>query len=232
MKKYVMIGHNHLFGDLIEIIHANGGLLQKIVQNIPEPVHPNRPSLQERLARLQDPNFNREGINQFYPIAIESLETFVPQENECYVIGFTGFKQANLRRDLESKFGIQFESLIHPTAIISPTAQISSGAIINMGVIIGSGASIGEHVFINKGAIVGHDTVLDSYAIVQPGAKIAGHVKIGCGAFIGIGSVVIEDTSIGPYSMVAAGAIVIDDVSPHVLVAGIPAVYKKNMALS
>jgi hypothetical protein len=49
MKKYVMFGHNNLFGDLFEIIHANDGVLTKIVQNRKEPCYPNRPGLRARL---------------------------------------------------------------------------------------------------------------------------------------------------------------------------------------
>jgi hypothetical protein len=45
MKKYVMFGHNNLLGDFIEIIHANDGILTKIVQNVTEPIYSNRPTL-------------------------------------------------------------------------------------------------------------------------------------------------------------------------------------------
>lgn len=224
-----MFGHNHLFGDLVEIIHANGGLLKKVVQNIAEPLHPKRLTLRERLDILSNPDRNPRTINQFYPVEIETLEKFTPQEDEQYIIGFTGFKMAALCQKLELKFNLKFASLIHPTAIISPTAQISPGAIVNAGTIVASGARLGEHVAVNKGVIIGHDTVLENYAVVQPGVKIGGHVNVGFGSFIGIGAVIIEDLSIGDYSMVAAGAVVIKDVAPKTLVAGVPAVYKKNI---
>ena len=64
-EKYVMIGHAHILGDLIEIIDANEGILTKIVQNMEEPVQKNRPTLKQRLAKLQDAKFNPNDVNQF-----------------------------------------------------------------------------------------------------------------------------------------------------------------------
>lgn len=227
MKKYVMFGHNNLFGDLVEIIHANGGVLTKIIQNVPEPSYPNRPTLKERLASLQDPESNPYQINQSYPIEVLPLEQFSPEPNEYYLMGFTGFKIDSLRQKLQTKFPIHFEPLIHPSALISPTAKISSGVIINMGSIVTSGVFLGNHVAINKGVIIGHDTHLEDYVVVQPGVKVAGHVHVEKGGVLGIGSVVIEDLKIGEYSMTAAGAVVIRDVPPYTLVAGVPAIPKK-----
>ncbi|MEL7504217.1 MAG: hypothetical protein AAFN18_17315 [Cyanobacteria bacterium J06554_6] len=232
MKKYVMFGHNHLLGDLVEIIHANGDVLTKIVQNVPEPVHPTRPPLQERLERLQSRGRNPLGVNQFYPIDVQPLADFLPQGDEHYVIGFTGFKMSVLCQRLHSKFNIRFDPLIHPTAIVSPTAQIGAGVIINAGTIVASGTSIEAHSAINKGVIIGHDTVLGRYAIVQPGVRLAGHIHAATGSVIGIGATVIEDLTIGAYSMVAAGAVVIRDVPAHALVAGTPAVVKKEINLA
>lgn len=227
MKKYIMFGHNNLFGDLVEIIHANEGILTKIIQNIPEPYFPNRPPLKERLAALQDPERNPHNINQSYPIEILLLENFSPEADEVYIIGFTGFRMKELQQELQRKFQIYFASLIHPSALISPTAKISSGVIINMGSIIASGVVLNNHVAINKGVIIGHDTHLEDYVVVQPGVKVAGHVRVGKGAVLSIGSTIIEDLSIGEYSIIAAGSVVIKDVPPHTLVAGVPAIPKK-----
>lgn len=229
MKKYVMFGHNNLFGDLVEIIHANGGVLTKIIQNMPEPSYPNRPTLKERLASLQDSEHNPDNINQSYPIEVLPLKDFSPEPDEVYLMGFIGFRMDSLRQELLAKFQIHFDPLIHPSALISPTAKISSGVIINMGSIIASGVFLGNHVAINKGVIIGHDTHLQDYVVVQPGVKVAGHVRIRKGAVLGIGSVVIEDLKIGEYSMIAAGAVVIRDVPSHTLVAGVPAIPKKQI---
>ncbi|PSF35391.1 hypothetical protein C7H19_16545 [Aphanothece hegewaldii CCALA 016] len=229
VKQYVMFGHNHLFGDWLEIIHATGGILKKVVQNIPESSDINRLSLKQRIERLQDPQFNPHHVNQDKPIEIQFLENFKPEADEYYLMGFTGFKKATLEKQLVEKFALEFSILIHPTAIISPTAFLSPGVIINSGTIIASGVTIKEHSSINKGVIIGHDTTVEEYVVIQPGVKIAGHVKVGVGTVVGIGSVIIEDIQIGKYAMIAAGAVVIKNVPDYTLVAGVPAIPKKRI---
>lgn len=228
-KKYVMFGHNNLLGDFIEIIHHNNGILTKIVQNIPEPIYPNRPTLKERLANLKSHLNNPKNINHGFPVEICQLKDFVPEEEEYYLIGFPGFQMQPLVQEIKAKFQLKFTTIIHPTAIISATAQIGEGVIINAGTIIASGVKIHDHVAINKGVIIGHDTEIKRYSVIQPGVKIGGHVVVNVGATLGIGSVVIEDIVIGEYSLIAAGAVVIKDVPSNTLVAGVPAVHKKNI---
>ncbi len=229
MNHYVMLGHNHLFGDFVEIVHANGGILKKIVQNIPEPIHARRLNLEERLAKLSSPTRNSKGVNQYYPIEVEQLENFIPSEEDLHFIGFTGSCVEDFQHQLSSRHAITFPPLIHPSAIISPSACILPGAVIHAGAIIASGVSIGEHVSINKGVIIGHDTSIGAYSILQPGVRVAGHVNIGKAAYIGIGAVIIEDCVVGEGAKIGAGAVVIDDVRPATLVAGVPAVFKKDL---
>ncbi len=227
-EKYVMLGHSHIIGDLIEIIHANNGILTKIVQNIPEPLHQNRPSLKQRLERLQNSNFNKNYVNQLYPISVENLDNFRPQKDEKYIIGFTGFKMLKLVQYLTQNFGIEFTPLIHPSAIIAPNTYISPGSIIQGGVIIASWVKLEPHTFINKGVKIGYRTKIEKFASLAPGTTIGNNVSIKTGAILGIGSVILNELVINHYSMVAGGAIVVKDVPPNTLVAGIPAVIKKT----
>jgi sugar O-acyltransferase (sialic acid O-acetyltransferase NeuD family) len=217
MHDYVMFGHNHLFGDLVDIIHSLGGKLTRIVQNIEEPPPGKRKSLRERLRALD------------YGVEVEPLESFVPGAQELYIVGFTGSKITALGDEIYAKFGIKFASLIHPSAIISPTASLGQGCVINAGVVVASGACLGRHVLLNRGSTIGHDTILADYAIVQPGANVAGHVTVGFGSVVGMGANVIEDRQIGSHSVIAAGAVVTKDVPDYTLVAGVPAETKKKL---
>jgi acetyltransferase EpsM len=225
MTPYVLFGHNHLLGDIAEIILASGGRLSRIARNQPEVPHPGRKSLDERLTELA------ETARLFDP-AMPSVEVvefadFIPLVGEAYLIGFTGHKQTRLRDEVRTRFGITFSTAIHPRAVVSPSARIGAGSIVGAGAILASGVRLGEHVLINRGASVGHDTEIADFGIVQPSASLAGHVRCGYGAVVGIGATVIEDRQIGEYSQVAAGAAVTQDVPPHTLVAGVPAVVKK-----
>lgn len=228
LENYVMIGHSHILGDLIEIIHANHDILTKIVQNIPESAYRNRPLLKQRLERLQNPQYNPHNVNQFYPVLIQSLDDFQPQQEEKYIIGFTGFKMLNLVRHLTKTFKLQFAPLIHPSAIIAPDVVVSSGVIIQAGAIIASGVRIKEHTFINKGVKIGWQAKIESFVSIAPGATIGQNTWIKTGATLGIGSVTLDDIIVNDHSIVAAGATVVRDVPINTLVAGVPAIIKKT----
>jgi len=219
---YVMFGYNQLLVDFAEIIHLNGGRLSKIVCNVKEPIIEGRKRLTERLpvvARAQAGDAPE----------VIWLDDFEPQEGENYILGVPGRKMEPLVQQLTDAFGLEFCKLIHPKAMVSASATISPGCIINTGAIIASGVQLDEHVFINRGATIGHDTHIQSHGVVQPNANLAGYIKMGRGAVVGLGAAVIEDRVIGDRSIVAAGSVVIRDVPPETMVAGVPAVSKKSL---
>ncbi len=194
-----------------------------MVQNIPEVSPIGRSTLAERLVRLA------EVFAAAAHVEVLPLENFQPRDDESYLIGFTGHKQAALRDQLQGRFAISFATVVHPRAIVSPSAKIGSGTIVNAGAIIASNAQIGDHVLINRGATVGHDTQIGDFSIIQPGANLAGHIRCGTGATVGIGASIIEDRHIGDHAQIAGGAVVIHDVPALTLVAGVPAVVKKQL---
>ncbi len=226
--RYVAFGHSHVIGDLIEVIDATGGVLAKIVQNVPEVSVPHRPSLADRLARLQDPAFNPHRVNDAYPIAIEPLSAFEPQAGDRYLIGFTGFKMANLVESLQERFGIRCATLVHPTASIAPSAQLAPGTIIQAGAIVAARARLAPHVFVNKGVRIGSSSAIGRYSSLAPGVAIGRDVTLGTGVTLGIGSHVLDGMTVQDYATVAAGACVITTAERNTLVAGVPAILKRT----
>jgi len=63
----------------------------------------------------------------------------------------------------------------------------------------------------------------------RAGTGTAKSIVIGDGSWIGAGAQIMGGVRIGSGSIVAAGAVVTRDVGPNVLVAGVPAVFKKNL---
>lgn len=122
----------------------------------------------------------------------------------------------------------KFVTLMHPSSIVLPKSTLGEGTAVSTGVLIASNTIIGRHVFLNRGVRVGHHTRIGDYVTIQPGANIAGLVEIGDSTYIGMGSIVIDRLKIGQGVTIAAGAVVIQDVPNHVLVAGNPAVIKKE----
>ena len=121
------------------------------------------------------------------------------------------------------RLGFQVVTAVHPSAIISGSATVGNGATVFAGVIVNAGSVSGENVILNTGAIVEHDCVLGSHIHIATGAKMASAVTVEDEVHVGIGATIRQCLRIGRNSIVGAGAVVVRDVPPKVVVAGIPA---------
>jgi acetyltransferase-like isoleucine patch superfamily enzyme len=108
---------------------------------------------------------------------------------------------------------------------------------------------LGDRLFVNRGTLItahadiriGDDVLIGPYVVINSGnhnysdliqpINSQGHtadpVIIGNDVWLGAHCVILRGVKIGDGAVVAAGAVVIDDVPPRTLVAGIPAVPKK-----
>ena len=88
-------------------------------------------------------------------------------------------------------------------------------------------ARLGRGVFIGPGVVLTNDTyprAVNPDLTQKSGADWeAFGGEIGDGAAIGARSVCVAPVRIGAWALVAAGSVVLDDVSPHTTVAGVPA---------
>ena len=108
--------------------------------------------------------------------------------------------------------------------------NIEEGVIITSGVIITNDILIKKGAMINLNSTIGHDSVIGEFVEICPNVSISGHCTIGDLSFIGTGSIILPNVSIGKNSVVAAGAVVTKDVPDNVLVAGMPAIIKKELS--
>lgn len=88
---------------------------------------------------------------------------------------------------------------------------------------IGDGVLIGPYVVINSG----DHNYSDPTRPIDSQGHTAGPITIGNDVWLGAHCVILRDVKIGDGAVVAAGAVVIEDVPPRTLVAGVPAVPKK-----
>ena len=120
---------------------------------------------------------------------------------------------------------------IEPGAIIRDQVEIGDNAVIMMGAIINIGAVIGDGSMIDMGAVLGGRATVGKHCHIGAGAVLAGVIEpasatpviVEDDVLIGANAVVIEGVRIGRGAVVAAGAVVISDVEPDTVVAGIPA---------
>lgn len=226
MQPYAMIGHSTYFGDYIDAIHSIGGYLRKVVYNFPPEASPGK-SLLDRAEEYRAWAAARQHPGQ--DLIVQPLEEFVPEDGDLHMLGFRGRKLVALRDDLQARHGIRFEGIVHASAYVSPMAEIGPGVFIGAHATVGSFVTIGEHAFINRTASVGHDCILGAYCDIGPGARLASGIHVGRGAAVGIGAVIKEGITLGDSCFVAGAAMVLEDVPPSTLVAGIPAVVKKTI---
>ena len=108
---------------------------------------------------------------------------------------------------------------------------------------------LGNRVFVNRGTLItartdiyiGDDVLIGPYVVINSGdhnysdltrpigsqGHTTGPITIGNDVWLGAHCVILRDVKVGDGAVVAAGAVVIDDVPPRTLVAGIPAAPKK-----
>lgn len=120
---------------------------------------------------------------------------------------------------------------IEPGATIRDRVSIGDNAVIMMGAVINIGAVIGAGSMIDMGAVLGGRAIVGKNCHIGAGTVLAGVVEpasavpviIEDDVVIGANAVVLEGCRVGKGAVVAAGAVVVSDVEPNTVVAGIPA---------
>lgn len=120
---------------------------------------------------------------------------------------------------------------IEPGAIIREKVEIGDNAVIMMGAVINIGAVIGAGSMIDMGAVLGGRAIVGKNCHIGAGTVLAGVVEpasavpviIEDDVVIGANAVVLEGCRVGKGAVVAAGAVVVSNVEPNTVVAGIPA---------
>jgi 2,3,4,5-tetrahydropyridine-2,6-dicarboxylate N-acetyltransferase len=120
---------------------------------------------------------------------------------------------------------------IEPGAFIRDQVEIGDNVVIMMGAVINIGAVIGDDTMIDMGAVLGGRATVGKKCHVGAGAVLAGVIEppsakpvvLEDNVLIGANAVVVEGVTIGEGSVVAAGAVVLEDVPPYTVVAGMPA---------
>lgn len=128
--------------------------------------------------------------------------------------------------------GHRAATLIHPRVEMSHWLTIGEGTVICAASVLTTNVKVGVHVQINLGCTISHDVRVGDFSTLSPGVHVSGHVHIGDGVFIGTSACIINGSAeapltIGDGAVIAAGACVTKDVTPHTLVAGVPAVRKR-----
>ena len=147
-------------------------------------------------------------------------------------VGGTGDNGPRARLfDMGVAHGLAPLTVRHPSSIWSRWATAGRGLQLLPGSIVNAAATLGSNVLVNSGAIVEHDCVIGDHVHVATGAALASTVRVGDRAHIGAGATVRQGLSIGEGAIVGAGSVVIRDVPPGTVVAGVPAVRLRDVEI-
>jgi sugar O-acyltransferase (sialic acid O-acetyltransferase NeuD family) len=138
-----------------------------------------------------------------------------------------------LRKQLYDKFtnlGGKFTSTISPLSTIgSYDVQIGIGSNVLSGVVFSNNSTIGVGCIVYYNSIITHDCIIGNFVEISPSVTILGRCIIGSYTQIGANVTILPDVIIGVNVIIAAGAVVTKDVPNNCMVAGIPAVIKKEL---
>jgi 2,3,4,5-tetrahydropyridine-2,6-dicarboxylate N-acetyltransferase len=125
----------------------------------------------------------------------------------------------------------KYKARIEPGAIIRDLVEIGDNCVIMMGAVINIGAVIGEKTMIDMNVVVGGRAIVGSNCHIGAGAVLAGVIEppsavpviIEDNVLIGANAVVLEGVKVGKGAVIAAGSVVVKDVEPDSVMAGVPA---------
>ncbi len=159
----------------------------------------------------------------------EAIEKFL-EENKANISDYV--LECDRRNSAIPLFDKKYANArIEPGAIIRDQVEIGDQAIIMMGAVINIGATVGAKTMIDMNAVLGGRAEVGANCHIGAGAVLAGVVEppsakpviVEDGVLVGANAVVLEGVRVGAGSVVAAGAIVVQDVAPNTVVAGVPA---------
>ncbi len=198
-------GHAHV---LVDIIKSNG-----------------RPHLYAVL----DPDRSLKGHNIFgVPILGDDklLPDLVNDGVNSFIVGIGSTRDNSTRRrlfELGVSHNLEPITIAHTTSVSSRWSKIGKGSQLLPNCTINTHATLGTNTIINSNAVVEHDCVIGDHVNISTGANLCGDVQIGSGAFVGSGATIMQGITIGTWAVVGAGSLVLNDVPPYSLVAGVPA---------
>lgn len=165
---------------------------------------------------------NQVGMHMNYPIFGKRVEDIPHYEQYAY---FVAIGNVDFRRKWYEKLknmNLELVNIIDPSAIISLNAHIGIGNFIGKYAVINAGAEIGDNNVINTKALIEHECKVGNHIHLSTNATINGNVVVEDSVFIGSTAVCNGQLKIGEHSIVGSGSVVIRDVEPYCVVAGVP----------
>jgi sugar O-acyltransferase (sialic acid O-acetyltransferase NeuD family) len=158
-----------------------------------------------------------------YPPVLSPISEYEILQNDIFIcsIGNVKTKAAVIRSVLDR--GGKFKTLIHPFAQISKNCIIGEGSLIARNAIIGPDSYLSNHVLIQAGSVIGHDSRIGEFCRVDCNVVCVGGTVLEDEVTLHTSAIINHNVTIGKYSIVGAGSFVIRNVPASTTVYGNPA---------
>lgn len=160
---------------------------------------------------------------------VEEAKVYFKNTDNHFTLGVGNPKIRETFYHRFQELGGHFVETISPKAVIGHFGtEIGVGCNILSHAVISNEVRIGKGVLIYFGSIITHDVTIGDFAEIAPGVTLLGRCSIGKRSFVGSHATILPDVNVGENVIIAAGAVVTKDVPDNCMVAGMPAVIKKQ----
>lgn len=121
--------------------------------------------------------------------------------------------------------GLKIPSFIHPESYVSSRASIGKAVYILQWTTVQPYVVLGDYTMIDSHVAVSHHAVLGKAVFLSTGVVTAAKMRLDDYAYIGMGATMVSDKCrvVGEDALIGAGSVVVMDVEPRQVVAGVPA---------
>jgi sugar O-acyltransferase (sialic acid O-acetyltransferase NeuD family) len=127
--------------------------------------------------------------------------------------------------DRAAAAGLATPSFVHPRAVVAPEVAMGRAVYVLPGTILEPYVVLGDYALVAANVTVSHHTVLGRAVFLSSDVTTAAKMHVGDYAYVGLGATMVTDKCrlVGEDAVIGAGAVVLRDVAPREVVAGVPA---------
>jgi sugar O-acyltransferase (sialic acid O-acetyltransferase NeuD family) len=114
-------------------------------------------------------------------------------------------------------------TFVHPLTYVASNVELGPGCVILPNVSISPGVKLGRCCLVMVGVTLGHNTSIGDHCHFAAQSCVGAYLKIGNGVHIGLNASVRENLVLGDCSTLAMGAVLLRDMGPFEIWAGVPA---------